>query len=404
LLRYADKVFDLKAQLRRITDSRPRPRIKTPVVVGSALLMALAQVGSLNALEQTKSCFSWKKENEGELPSADTIGSALNQVDVAALRATIKQVYHRLKRNKALRHPFQAKRFAVIIDGHESSASYKRCCCGCLHREIKTTSGSVIQYYHRHVMAILLCRDFVLLLDIEMQRPGEDEVAAATRLLDRLVRDYPRAFDTVIADGLYARASFFKMVADHGKYAIAVLKDDRRDLLQDAMGLFKQEEPLVFREDRIIRRCWDIEGFTSWVQLGKDVRVVRSLETRTVRSQMTGKEETRESDWMWATTVPQEQVGTKVFVETGHKRWDIENKAFNELVTYWHADHVYKHAPVAIEAFWLITMLAYNLFHAFIHLNLKSSVRTVYTKHHLGRLIAAGLYGMSVGSSHNQPP
>lgn len=397
-------MFDLKAQLKRVTDSRPRPRIKTPVVVGSALVMMLAQVGSLHALEQTKACFFWKRENEGDLPSADTIGNALGQVDVAALRAAIKHVYHRLKRNKALRHPFQAKRFAVIVDGHESSASYKRCCCGCLHREIKTASGSAMQYYHRYVMAILLCRDFALLLDLEMQRPGEDEVAAATRLLERLFWDYPRAFDTVIADGLYARASFFKMVAEHGKQAVAVLKDDRRDLFQDAMGLFKQEEPVVFRKDRLTRRCWDIEGFNSWVQLGKDVRVVRSLETRTVQRQMTGREETRESEWMWATTVPKEQVGTEVFVETGHKRWDIENKAFNELVTYWHADHVYKHAPVAIEAFWLITMLAYNLFHAFIHLNLKPIVRTAYTKHHLGRMVAAELYGMNASLPHNQPP
>jgi hypothetical protein len=397
-------VFDLKARLKRVTDGRPRPRIKTPMVVGSALVMALAQVGSLNALEQTKTCFFWKKENEGELPSADTIGNALGQVDVAALRAEIRHVYSRLKRNKALRPLFSNSRFAVIVDGHESSASYKRCCCGCLHREIKTASGSVMQYYHRHVMAVLLCRDFVLLLDLEMQRPGEDEVAAATRLLERLFRDYPRAFDMVIADGLYARASFFKMVADHGKQAVAVLKDDRRDLFQDAMGLFKQEEPVVFRKDRLTRRCWDIEGFNSWVQMGKDVRVVRSLETMTVRRQMTGREETRDSDWLWATTVPKEQVGTEVFVETGHKRWDIENKAFNELVTYWHADHVYKHAPVAIEAFWLITMLAYNLFHAFIHLNLKPIVRRAYTKHHLGRMVAAELYGMKASLLHNQPP
>ena len=394
----------MKAQLRRVTDSRPRPRIKTPVVVGSALAMTLAQVGSLHALEQTKASFFWKKEGEGALPSADTIGSVLSQVNTAALRATIKHVYYKLKRNKALCSPFPNKHFAVVVDGHESSASFKRCCCGCLHRELKTTSGSVIQYYHRHVMAILLCRDFALLLDLEMQRPGEDEVAAATRLLGRLVRDYPRAFDTIIGDGLYARASFFKMVADHGKHAIAVLKDDRRDLLQDAMGLFKQEEPLVLRKERLTRRCRDMEGFNSWVQLGKDVRVVRSLEARTVRSQMTGKEETRESDWMWATTVPKEEAGTEVFVETGHKRWDIENKAFNELVTYWHADHVYKHAPVAIEAFWLITMLAYNLFHAFIHLNLKPVVRTAYTKHHLGRLVAAELYKTKASSQHNQPP
>lgn len=241
-------------------------------------------------------------------------------------------------------------------------------------------------------MAILLCRDFVLLLDLELQRPGEDEVATATRLLERLFRDYPRAFDMVIADGLYARASFFEMVISHGKEAIAVLKDNRRDLLQDARGLFAQEQPIVFRQGSLTRRCWDIEGFTSWVQLGKETRVVRSLETKTVRRRLTGQKESCNSEWMWATTVSKERVGTEHFVVTSHKRWDIENKAFNELVNSWHADHVYKHTPTAIEACWLLTMLAYNIFEAFINLNLKPIIRKAHSKQHLARMISAEVY------------
>lgn len=388
-----------------ITDGRKRPRIKTPVVAGSALVMALARMGSLNALEQTGGNCFWKEWGAGGvLPSADTIGNVLGAVDIPSLRSVIKHLYCRLKRNKALRPPFQDKFFAVIVDGHESSASNVRCCCGCLVREIKTASGSVIQYYHRHVMAILLCKDFVLLLDLEMQRPGEDEVAAAMRLLERMFIHYPRAFDMVIADGLYARAPFFKMLTDHGKYAIAVLKDDRRDLVQDAMGLFKQEQPLVLQKGALTRQCWDIEGFTSWMQLDGYARVVRSLETKTFCRQMTGKEETRESDWMWATTVPKQKIGTEVFVGTAHKRWDIENKAFNELVTYWHADHVYKHTPVAIEACWLITMLAYNLFHAFITLNLKPVIRTAYTKTFIACAVAAELCKLKKRPTAKAPP
>jgi hypothetical protein len=399
LLRYCDKTFHVKAHIQDVRDGRARPRIKTSSVISSVLVMMLSRMGSFNALAQTKSCFFWKEEGADELPSADTIGNVINQVDLAAVRAVLRHVYSRLKRNKALVPLIPDGGFAVIVDGHESSASFKRCCCGCLHREVKTASGSAIQFYHRHVMAVLLCRDRVLLLDLEMQRPGEDEVAAATRLLGRLFRDYPRAFDMVIADGLYARAPFFQMVTDHGKEAIAVLKDDRRNLFQDAMNVFREETSVVFQKGRLTRRCWDIEGFTSWVQLGKEVRVVRALEAKTVRRQMSGLEESRESEWMWATTVPQEQVGTEAFVVIAHKRWDIENKAFNELVNSWHADHVYKHAPAAIEACWLLTMLAYNLFEAFINLNLKPAVRNAHAKEHFGRLIAAELYGPKSGCS-----
>jgi hypothetical protein len=295
-----------------------------------------------------------------------------------------------LKRNKALRPAFHDNVFAVIIDGHESSASYLSCCPDCLQREIKTASGSKIQYYHRHVMAVLLCKDFVLLLDLEMQLIGEDEVAAAVRLLERLFLEYPRAFDVVMADGLYARAPFFKIITAHGKHVIAVLKDDRRDLLQDAMGIFGQEQPILVRQGNSTRQLWDVGELTSWPQFGK-VRVIRSLETTTHKLQITGKAEEHVSDWMWVTTLPNKILGTETFVVLAHKRWDIENKAFNELVTYWHADHVYAHTRTAIEAFWLTTMLAYNLFHAFINLNLKPVIRVMYTKSFIASAIAAEL-------------
>lgn len=398
-------MFDLKRHLQNITDSRLRPRIETPVVAGSALVMALAQKGSLNALGQTVGNCFWKDWiTNGVLPSADTIGRVFSLIEVNTLRSVLKHTYRRLKRNKVLHPGFHDNLFAVIIDGHESSASYLRCCPDCLQREIKTASGSEIQYYHRHVTAVLLCKDFVLLLDLEMQRPGEDEVATAIRLLERLFLEYPQAFDVVMADGLYARAPFFKKVVAHDKHVIAVLKDDRRDLLQDAMGIFSQEQPIVVRSGNIARQCWDVEELTSWPQFGGKVRVVRSLETTTRKRQKTDKEEERVSDWRWVTTLPKKMLGTEAFVAIAHKRWDIENRAFNELVTYWHADHVYAHTRTAIEAFWLTTMLAYNLFHAFINRNLNPAIRAMYTKSFIASAVAAELCSLKKRLFFKQPP
>ena len=392
----------MNEQLRGIRDGRIRPRIKTPAVAGSALVMALAQMGSLNALEQTQHNRFWNKWiNRDRLPSADVMGDVFSSIDCDAFRNILRHLYSRLKRNKILRPAFQDNLFALVIDGHESSASYLRCCDKCLQRRIQIGNAKVLQYYHRHVMAILLCKDFALLLDIEMQMPGEDEVAAATRLLNRIFLNYPRAFDVVVADGLYARAPFFKTVTAHNKHVIAVLKDDRRDLLQDAMSLFSQQPPVVFQHKAITKQCWDIEGFTTWPQFAEKVRVVRAIKTTTVCRQKTGENEDIVSEWMWVTTMPQQMVPTKTFVDIGYRRWDIENKAFNELVTYWHADHVYKHDINAIEAFWLITMLAYNLFHAFITLNLKPQIRLAFSKRHIANLVAAELYSQK---NNNRSP
>src|ERR1039457_3549011 len=120
---------------------------------------------------------------------------------------------------------------------------------------------------------------------MDPQKRGEDEVKCAMRLLERVLKDYPRAFDLIIADGLYAQAPFFKMAIKHGKDVIAVLKDDRRDLLKDARGLFKQEQSEVYQELQVRQECWDIENFTSWDQLDCPVRVVRSIETKKIKRQ-----------------------------------------------------------------------------------------------------------------------
>jgi hypothetical protein len=235
-------------------------------------------------------------------------------------------------------------------------------------------------------------RAFPLLLDVEEQREGEDEVCAAFRLIRRVLKHYPRAFDVVVVDGLYLRADFFGLLLAHGKHVIAVLKDERRDLIQDVRGLFPLERPLVERWGNTQRRMWDIEGCRSWESLGREVRVVRSVESRTVRRQRSGETEQVTSEWMWAVTFSQKQAKTQAVVDLGHDRWLIENKAINEMVTYWHADHVYRHHPIAIGAFWLTHMLVLNLFRAFLYLNIKPQLRHRHSNLYFARLISSGLY------------
>jgi hypothetical protein len=324
------------------------------------------------------------------MPSADTIGRVFETVDLDEIRSCIHHVYTRLKRNKALRD-FGGV-YALVIDGHESSSSYLRSCQGCLRRKVRAGGGERTQFYHRNVSAVLACRDFTVLLDVEGQRKGEDEVACATRLCRRVLIDYPRAFQVVLVDALYLRSGFFKFLTDHGKDVVCVLKDERRDLMEDARSLFGREHPILINDGTVTREVWDIEGFTSWESLGRPVRVVRSLETKRVTRQLTGEEEAGTSEWMWVTTLPKWKVGTQEIVGLGHARWLIENKAFNEMATYWHANHVYHHNPTAITAFWLTLMLVMNLFRAFVNLNIKPELRAGHTQLHFACLLSAGLY------------
>ena len=378
--------------IKGIGDKRQRRQIAMECVLSAALVMAVGQLGSLNALEQRSGPSYWRCWVGGKKASADTMGYGFARMEPEGLRGMMRHVYSRLKRNKAL-DSIRAGLIALVLDGHESHNSQKRCCAGCLQRRLKTKDGGIkIEYYHRHVMACLVFKNIFLPLDMEPQRPKEDEVKCAMRLLERIFKHYSRAFDLVIADGLYARAPFFKFVIKHGKDVIAVLKDDRRDLLKDARGLFKSEKPKVYKEKNVKKECWDIEEFRSWDQLDAPVRVVRSRETREVKRQKTKAVEDEVTEWIWVSTIPQRRLGTQDFVKFAHERWKIENNGFYELANYWHANHVYRHDSVAIECFGLLAILAYNLFHAFIGRNLKPIFREKHTKKDIACMITAEIY------------
>ena len=196
----------------------------------------------------------------------------------------------------------------------------------------------------------------------------------------------------VLADALYAKAPFFNFLLARGKHALVVLKDERRDLYQDVAGLFDHVAPQAGRYRS--RECswWDFPDLTTWPQVDSSVRVIRSLETYTVRRQLDKQDDPQQSDWIWATTLSPTQVPLARVVQLGHQRWDIENYAFNELVNEWHSDHVFKHDSGAMECFLLVAFLAYNLFHAFLALNVKLAARQGKSQVFWAKLIAAELY------------
>jgi len=352
--------------------------------------MELSRLGSLNALEERKECTFWKRWLGEEPASADRVGGVYDLIQINGIRREIKDVYSKQRRSKALPNIFFNS--MLIVDGHETYSSDLHKCSGCLQRTVHTKNGDKIQCYHRHVLGMLsLDGGFPVLLDIEEQLKGEDEVAAAERLVKRILKNYPRAFRIVAGDGLYLRSNFFNLALSHGKEAIAVLKDEKRDLLKDARKIFENREPEIIKTKNKEIQMWDLEGFRSWWTFDKEVRVVRTIETQTVRRQKTGRKEKIMKEWMWATTLKKNIASTEAIVKLGHERWDIENKAFNEMVNTWHADHVYRHSSNAITAFWLTLMLALNLYRTFVNRNIKPEFREKHTVKYFSELIRGEL-------------
>ncbi len=262
--------------------------------------------------------------------------------------------------------------------------SRHRHCSECLKRKLKIGNKEVTEYYHRGVVCHLIGLELAIPLDVELTRPGENEVATAKRLLERVFCNYNRFFDVVLADALYMESPFFNFCLDRGKHVIAVLKSNYRSLLEDAKGLFSDMEPKTFASERCSIKYWQAEGFRTET-INAPLRVLHTEETHYKRQRIAGQwlENTQRQSWWWATTIPERLLSARQLHKAGHKRWDIENGNFNTLGRDWALNHCFKHDPIAIVNFVLTLFIAFVLVQSFYRRNLKPQARALF-----GTLIA----------------
>jgi hypothetical protein len=133
LCAYAERVSRLSRRFPDLTDSRPRPRITTVAAFAAAFTLFATRRGSLNGLEQDLRIPARLRGLVGAgPPSVDSIGRICALMDSQPLRRLLRDVAHRLKRNKAL--TAREGYYLAAVDGHELFASRKRCCPACQTR------------------------------------------------------------------------------------------------------------------------------------------------------------------------------------------------------------------------------------------------------------------------------
>jgi hypothetical protein len=190
------------------------------------------------------------------------------------------------------------------------------------------------------------------------------------RLLRRMRQTYgPRIFDVVVVDSWYANGPFLKAVVEElGWPVIAVLKQERYEVHQEARALSRGQKPIsvVERDGRQIE-IWDVASLRFSDTYPGPVRVVKVREQWRQR-QRQGPEwvqEEKEQHWIWVVAGDLEGYDGAAIRDLGHLRWKVENNAFGELTQHWHVTHCAHHHPVAVVALLWIKLLAFTLFHAF---------------------------------------
>jgi hypothetical protein len=215
-------------------------------------------------------------------------------------------------------------------------------------------------------------------LDVEPILPGEDEVAAAKRMVTRLCNNYTRLFDVIVADALYMEGPLINFCIGKGKDLIIVLKDNYSSLIEDARGLFSQMKPEIWHIDNRTIQVWDADGFTAET-INAPLRILHVIETYTEKVEEKGKKVERQvtKSWWWATTISRLRLRAKNLWRIGHSRWQTENNIFNALGQHWSLNHCYKHDPVAIVNFVLMLFIAFTLAQCFYKRNLKPQMRKI---------------------------
>ena len=375
-VRYAQKRFDLPLLAGCFADSRPQPDIPARAVGLSLILGEVIQLPSLLQLQEETKLPQWQRWVGYRHPiSHDTFGYVSERLDPAQLRRAAIWINRKLKRGKA----FEANKIngllAVSLDANEQFCSDHRCCEDCLTREItcKDVAGKEFtktQYYHKQVYAQLSGPALSVILDVEPMRQGEEECAAALRLLRRMRQKYGvRFFDLVVVDSWYANGPFLKTVVEElGWPVIAVLKQERYEAHQEALALTNGQKPtqVVERDGRQVE-IWDVPSVRFTDSYAGPVRVVRVRERWTQR-QRVGKQwqtEENEQNWIWVVAGDLDGYDGGAVRDLGHLRWQIENNAFGELTQHWHLTHCAHHHPVAVVALLWIKIIAFTLFHAF---------------------------------------
>ncbi len=133
----------------------------------------------------------------------------------------------------------------------------------------------------------------------------------------------------------------------------------------------KTDQAFVDQTRRREVQLWAVEDLTFSESYGQPVWVVHSQESWTEKKMVKGKKvnQPNQSDWWWMLDEKLEGYPLMMAYDAGHRRWGIENKAFNELTQYYHLEHCYHHEPVSMLAQMLILMLGFVLFGAYATLH-----------------------------------
>lgn len=380
LWRYLTKVFQLPHRLRQVRDHRVFPEIPTSSVSAALLLGAMLRLPSFRRMAADSARAGWRRLLKLEAPlHDDLLAYVVARYRLEDWRELLVSINKTLKANRAFQPAKINGLLVVSIDANEQFNSRHRCCEGCCRRMVKVRDQAgqefeVEEFYHRMVYASIQGPEMGVVLDVEPIRPGEDEAAAALRMLGRMRRLYgPRFFDVVTVDAWYTKTPFVRGVRRLGWGVVSVLKQEHFTAYRESTALAATDQAQCFNWEKRQIALREVGHLTLAEEGLEPVRVVLADETWTETNRIAGRRvcTPMHSHWRWIASPELDPYSKEVVWRIGHHRWAIENHVFNELTQHYHLEHCPHHHPVGIMAWLLILVLGFNLFEVFVRIHSK---------------------------------
>jgi hypothetical protein len=347
LRRFAEQVLGLKGYLRRPGDGRVRPQIAARHLLWAQLIGVILRHGAFHAVEFLVRSRARQALGVGRAFGDDALAYFTERLDMTCARRALTATAKRSKRNKAFEN---SRLIGLALDGTAAGRSRTPGCDLC-SAQIQPGLG-VVSYLHRLSALSVVGSSLVLPVDVEPYGPGDCELAASQRLIERTVPQLgPRFADYLVADGLYAAAPFLSRVRQLGLRAVVRLKANVPDLLHAVEARFGGHPPhQVFQHEGDRVEVWDADDFDPWEGLAwTTVRVLRYRQHRPDGTICT-------ADWL--TDFPIAQVGSRSLYAVAKSRWQIENGVFNDGKNRYGLEHIHHHQPTSLVITWLLICLA----------------------------------------------
>lgn len=358
--RYSEKVFEKDARLARMTDERVDPIIPLGAVLSTWQWGLIRQTPSTERIGDLLLDPRWRvlvglqREDGG---SPDRAAEILDGLSINEWNEMLLEDFFIGHRAGILTDNGLYGKRCAAVDLNELFKSEKIHCAQCQvrHKTVLDADGqkrTVLEYYHQAVALTWVSGEIPFVIGWEILSPGEGELTAALRLLERLLPRLRRSLDFVLGDALYCCRPFFNAVCGAGLQGMAI--SSRNTEMDEEIDLLMSTDP-----PRIVQgtnvAVWEMESEAWHQDLKRNLRVIHCERRYEAPAWKHERKELRV-----VTSAPIDILPSGQGWKVGRSRWIIENGTFNLLTRDYALEHNYHHCVTAIVG--LLAMRSFGRF------------------------------------------